>query len=90
MNHSEDDKGKSEAIAALRDYLDGLAPGPVKDSGCLETLLAPPLELSGTAEHGLAPAGPSSSTGPSISATELHLLEVAAIVRSGPRNPDWM
>jgi len=34
MNHKEEPK----AITALRDYLDGLEPGPLSDSGCLETL----------------------------------------------------
>lgn len=38
MNQSED--GEEEAIAALRDYLDGLAPGQVRDTGRLEPLLA--------------------------------------------------
>jgi hypothetical protein len=54
MNHSEDGKDKPKAVAALKDYLDGRAPGPVRDTGRLETLLALRWEdLAGSSDGGM-------------------------------------
>jgi hypothetical protein len=54
MNHSEDGKEEPRAITALTDYLNGLEPGPVPDSGCLETLFAPCWEdLAGSSDGGM-------------------------------------
>ncbi len=52
MNQSEHSEG--EAIAALWDYLDGLAPGQVRNTGRLETLVAPCWEdLPGSSDGGM-------------------------------------
>jgi hypothetical protein len=54
MNHFENDAKKPEAIAAFSDYLDGLAPGQVRDTGRLETLLALCWEdLTGSSDGGM-------------------------------------
>jgi hypothetical protein len=54
MNHSEEGKEKPKAITTLGDYLDGLEPGPLPDSGWLETLLAPSWEeLEGSPDGGM-------------------------------------
>jgi len=54
MNHPEDGKEKPKATTSLRDYLDGLEPGPVPDSGPLVTLLAACWEdLAGSQDGGM-------------------------------------